>query len=386
MKLDKLKVYSYIYWFLPYLLFLMLLLNSLFDFDFLFSLLVPIPLLTIIVFSFIQYKKLLKKQSNELKIELEKLQIEAKNMESSSALFTPEFLVSFAKKMLFSSEGEVDNNELFVDHLLEKNKRESEAIIIAFQKSYFEKILESLQILLYFIDKEEYELIKFLSIKRKQHFLFWSILQAIVISISLTIGFLFVFARVFLLSSFLFLVIFILNMFLKDIKTVVNKKFQNGLNRYHKNKKIFVDYQINLNLLCNNHRLRSFEQFKQIAVLLKLANSKIDYFKEIIKPYYFYVKKYEIVGFLGIFLGIVTVIIQEILLEISIMLFNFDIINILLFLLLLHAFIINPTIQYRNSLKIDVLSHEKGKKLKENLEHLKISQYIFVKNFKNQNR
>jgi hypothetical protein len=175
-------------------------------------------------------------------------------------------------------------------------------------------------------------------------------------------------------------------MFLKDIKTVVNKKFQNGLNRYHKNKKIFVDYQINLNLLCNNHRLRSFEQFKQIAVLLKLANSKIDYFKEIIKPYYFYVKKYEIVGFLGIFLGIVTVIIQEILLEISIMLFNFDIINILLFLLLLHAFIINPTIQYRNSLKIDVLSHEKGKKLKENLEHLKISQYIFVKNFKNQNR
>lgn len=386
MKLDKLKVYSYIYWFLPYLLFLMLLLNSLFDFDFLFSLLVPIPLLTIIVFSFIQYKKLLKKQSNELKIELEKLQIEAKNMESSSALFTPEFLVSFAKKMLFSSEGEVDNNELFVDHLLEKNKRESEAIITAFQKSYFEKILESLQILLYFIDKEEYELIKFLSIKRKQHFLFWSILQAIVISISLTIGFLFVFARVFLLSSFLFLVIFILNMFLKDIKTVVNKKFQNGLNRYHKNKKIFVDYQINLNLLCNNHRLRSFEQFKQIAVLLKLANSKIDYFKEIIKPYYFYVKKYEIVGFLGIFLGIVTVIIQEILLEISIMLFNFDIINILLFLLLLHAFIINPTIQYRNSLKIDVLSHEKGKKLKENLEHLKISQYIFVKNFKNQNR
>lgn len=380
MKLDKLKIYNYIYWFLPYLLFITLVLNSLFDFGFLFSLLVPIPLLTIIVFSFFQYRKLLKKQNIELKIELEKLQNEAKNMKSSSTLLTPEFVVSFAKKMLFSSEGGMNRNELFIDHLLEKKKQESEAIITAFQKSYFKKILESLQILLYFIDKEEYELIKFLSIKRKQHFLFWSILQAIVISLSLTIGFLFVFARVFLLSSFLFLVIFSLNMLLKDIKTLVNKKFQNGLNRYHKNKKIFVDYQINLNLLCNNHRLRSFDQFKQIAALLKLANSKIDYYKEIIKPYYFYVKKYEIVSLLGIFLGIVTVIIQETLLEISITLFNFDVINIFLFLLLFYAFIINPTIQYRNSLKIDVLSREEGKKLKENLEDLKRLQYIFVKN------
>ena len=380
MKLDKLKVYNYVNWFFPYLTFLALAINSLFDFGFLFLLLVPIPFFTIFLFSFFQYRKLSKKQTNELKIENEKLLKVAKDMKSSHPLITPEFAVSFAKKVLFTSESGVDINELFVDHLLEKKKQESEAIITVFQESYFKKMLESLQILLYFIDKEEHELIKFLSIKRKQHFLFWSILQAIVISFSLALGFLFVFVRFFLLSNFLFLLILILNMFLKDIKNIVNKRFQNGLNRYHKNKKIFVDYQINLNLLCNNHRLRSFEQFNQIASLLKLANSKIDYYKEIIKPYYFYVKKYEIVGFLGIFVVIVIVIIQEILLEISIMLFNFDVINMLLFLLLFYSFIIIPTIQYRKSLKIDVLSHEKGKKLKENLEQLKRLQYFFVKN------
>lgn len=36
--------------------------------------------------------------------------------------------------------------------------------------------------------------------------------------------------------------------------------------------------------------------------------------------------------------------------------------------------------QYRKPLKIDVLSREEGKKLKENLEDLKRLQYIFVKN------
>ena len=383
MKLEKIKLYYYINRITPYLIFLNLSLNSLFNIDLLIYLLTTSLLITIFVISLIQHNKLEKRLKDNLKIDLDKLQNVAKNMESSSSLVTPEFALSFTKELLFSSEDRADINELFLDYLLEKNKQESEVILSDFQKTYFKRMQESLQIFLNFINIEEYKLNKFLFIKKNQYFLFWSIIQVIVISISLVFGFLFAF---FLLSNFFYAIMFILYFLFKDIKLFVNKKFQNGLYRYQKNRKIFIDYQINFNLLCNNHRLHSFKQFEEIASLLKLANNKINYYKGIIKPYYFYVQKYEIVGFLGIIVVIVSVIIKEITIQMPNTLFNFDIVNIFVFLLLFYGFTIIPIRQYRKSTQINILNDEEGKKLKKNLETLKETQYIFIHNSKNLNQ
>lgn len=383
MKLKNVKLYYYIYRVTPYLIFLNLALNSLFNIDPLINLLTTGLLIILFVISLIQYNRLAKKIKNEEEIELDKLQNVAKNMESSSSSITPEFARSFIKEMLFSSKDRADIHKLFLDNLLEKNNQESEAILSNIQKNYFKNMHESLGILLNFINVEEYELIKFLSIKKKQNFLFWSIIQVIVISISLVFGFLYAF---FLLSNFFHAVLFILCFSFKDIKRFVKKKFHNGLNRYQKNRKIFIDYQINFNLLCNNHRLHSFKQFEEIASLLKLANNKINYYKGIIKPYYFYVQKYEIVGFLGIIVVIVSVIIQEIIIQMPSTLFNFDMKSIFFFLLLIYGFIYLPISQYRKSTQINILNDEKGKKLNKNLETLKEMQYLFIHNSKNQNQ
>lgn len=321
----------------------------------------------------------MKKQIKELKLETERFRDKEKRLKSLSPLLTPEIIVDSLKEVIFSSKNEGSNNESLIDYLLEKNKLKMEAIIKLVQKSLLDDILNSLEILLDFVDKEEYELVKFLSTKRKHNFLFWSIFQAIIICLSLIIGFLYAFMSIFLLSSFLYILLILLNKILKDVKNVVNKKFQNGLNRYHKNRKTFKDYQMNLNLLCNNYRLRSSERFKEIELLLKSTNIKIDYYKEIIKPYYFYVQKYEIIGILGIIIGIVTVIVQAFLLQIETSMFYFDIINLVLFLLLFYNFIIMPIRDYKKSLKIEILETKEGKKLKKNFNNFITYQYIILK-------
>jgi len=379
MKLDKVKVLKYTKWFFPYFFLLILALNILYNIEFLFVILISSLLLVIYLFLYIQNNKFMKKQIKELKFETETLRNKARSLKSLSPLVTPEIIVESLKEVIFSSKNEGSSNEPLIDFILEENKQIIEAIIKLFQKTFLEDILNSLEILLDFVDKEEYELIKFLSTKRKHNFLFWSIFQAIIICLSLIFGFLYAFMNIFLLSSFLYILLILLNKILKDVKNVVNKKFQNGLNRYHKNRKIFADYQINLNLVCNNYRLRSFESFKKIEPLLKSTNIKIDYYKNIIKPYYFYVQKYEIVGILGIIIGIVTVIIQAFLLQIQISLFYFGIINLVLYLLLFYNFIIMPIRDYKKSLKIEILETPEGKKLKENLNNFTTYQYIILK-------
>ncbi len=127
--------------------------------------------------------------------------------------------------------------------------------------------------------------------------------------------------------------------------------------------------------------MRSSERFKEIELLLKSINNKIDYYKNIIKPYYFYVQKYEIVGILGIIIGIITVIIQAFLLQIPISMFYFGIMNLVLFLLLFYNFIIMPIRDYKKSLKIEILETQEGKKLKENLNNFMTYQYIILKKF-----
>jgi len=98
MKLKKLKLYYYIYRTTPYLIFLYLALISLFSFDPLPYLLPTGLFITIFVISLIQYNKLAKNLTDYEKIELDKLQNVAKNMESSSSLATPEFYLSFTKE------------------------------------------------------------------------------------------------------------------------------------------------------------------------------------------------------------------------------------------------------------------------------------------------
>ncbi len=383
MKLEKVKLYYYVYRVTPYFIFLNLALNTLINFNFFIYLLITCLLIPIFVLSLIQYNELEKKLKEEVKLELDKLDEAAKNVETSTSLVTPEFALSFTKDYFFSSEDRGDIKEYFLEYLLENKKQESKAILTRFQKSYLTIMHESLEILLDFLNLEEYKLNKFLSIKKKHYFLIWSTVQVIVIIATLVFGFLFAFIQ---LSNFFYATLFILYLLFKDIKIFVKGKFQNGLYRYQKNRKIFNDYQINFNLLCNNHRLQSFKQFEEIAPLLKLANKKINYYKEIIQPYYFYLQKYEIVGFLGILVVIISVIIQEIIHKMPITFFNFDIVNIFFFLLLFYGFIIFPIIYNRKSTQINILADEKGINLKENLETLKVTHYQFIYDSKNQSQ
>ncbi len=383
MKLNKLKLYGNIGKFFPYLMILYFTVSYLFFFESIINLFLLISFLAVFIFSIIQYVKLYKKNTKEIKTELEN---EIKNMKINSTLFTPEFLISYARKIPFTSKRSMDRIKILIAHLFKQKELEREKLVSAFQGKFFEKIKESLQILLYFINIEEYELNKYLSIKRKKHFLFWSISQVIVLSLILIFGFLIAFIELpQFFIFFLFLIILLLFVIFRDIKLVVNKKFQNGLNRYHKNKKIFSEYQISLNLLCNNHYFLSLEQYKDVKSLLNLTNLKINYYKEIIKPYYFYMLKYEIIGFFGILCVIISAIFQEISHQISITLFNFNIITIILFLVFICGFIIIPIILFRKPLKINILIDERGKKLKENLELLKVCQYAFIIINKNQN-
>ena len=204
MKLDKVKVLKYSKWFFPYFFFLILAVNILFNVEFLFLILISSLLLVIYLFLFILYNKSMKKQIKELKFEKKTLRDKARSLKSSP-LVTPEIIVESLKKVIFSSKNEGSSNEPLIDFILEENKQMIEAIIKLFQKRFLEDILNSLEILLDFVDKEEYELIKFLSTKRKHNFLFWSIFQAIIICLSLIFGFLYAFMNIFLLSSFLYI-------------------------------------------------------------------------------------------------------------------------------------------------------------------------------------
>ncbi len=202
MKLDKVKVLKYSKWFFPYFFLLILAVNILFNVEFLFLILISSLLLVIYLSLFILDNKSMKKQIKEIKLETETLHDKVRSLKSRSPLVTPEIIVESLKKVILSSKNEGSNNELLIDFILSENKQKIEAITKLFQKSFSEDILNSLKILLDFVDKEEYELIKFLSTKRKHNFLFWSIFQAIIICLSLIFGFLYAFMNIFLLSSF----------------------------------------------------------------------------------------------------------------------------------------------------------------------------------------
>lgn len=381
-KLYKIQVYRIITKFCLYLFYFLLAISFLFDRLIFF--ITIIPLIMIFAFSGIQYLRLLISFQNEVKIRVNKLKNEIKNRETSST-FSPEFQISFIEKLLFPSESKLNRMEIFIESVFELEEIEREKILSFFQEFFFEKINESLQILLYYVDMEEYELIKFLSIKKKQHFLFWSIIQVIIVSLSLILGFLFAFTKLLPSPNFFIGMIIFFNLLFRDIKTTVNKKFQNGFNRYHKNRKIFIEYLTILNLLCNNHYIRSLNQFKDFIPLLNVTNLKIKNFKEIIKPYYSYIQKYEIIGLLGLLITIIIVFFQDIPNDTPSSLIEFNVPKIILFLLIVYFFIILPIRQYRKLLTINILKDEKGKKLKKNLEYLTESQYTFILASQNSN-
>lgn len=374
MKIKKLYLYGFLSKIMVYLFFIFMII-TLFFFDYI---VMGITGVVLIVLYIIVHKirvKLLKKEIVSLKEMKDEIDVGFKK-----GGITFPFSVKSVINYLELKKSDLKTPELFVEAILGKSKDFNVDLISYFVKVFIEKLKESLEILLNFIDREEYELNKFITNKRKNYYTFWAGLEVVVLLCAIFVLFYSSFlsgkfALIYLFISYLIVIFFV------DINSFINQTFDMGYYRYIQSRKILGHYSKLLNLMCNNSFIYSSEKFNEVTQILTLFNSKFSYYGTAITPNYSYLKKFEVFTVLSVIIPFIIIIFQDIFSSIGAVMLEsiiLIILKLLFIITMLIAWVIEPIRTNRKKFKEEIDYNKLKEKMDKNIEFLNIYHYGFI--------
>lgn len=237
------------------------------------------------------------------------------------------------------------------------------------KEDFYKTLYGTFNQLLILIDNEEIEIGKFLKIKTQKDYKIINLIRSTIISviIILFLAYCFVEFDLVFIGNVLISIYFLFVIYIEN-------HFFYSLSQYQINRKRFISYQQKLNLILNSFYVNKFyKENYENQETFRLINKKINYIADVLKPPWYYIKRYEILAIFSILGNIALYIIQNVDLEIDPKIILESIIALITLCLLLYLY---PRISYYRQKQFLGVRNL----LEEKLNHLNKLQFEFYLN------
>ncbi len=218
---------------------------------------------------------------------------------------------------------------------MKSSDRKKVSEMISSDKAKIKDLIDETVRILYFMsNSEEYDIGRFIGITQKPAYKILIIIK--------------IFLYAWLLFSFIFLPLMGKKDLIVDeiiltiyffIQTFSFQYFGYSLSIYSIKRKRFLKYQKQMILIINNRNIHNLiQQNKELDAQIRLLNQKIDYIIKILKTPLDFLKSYQIIGFLSLIIPLLTFLFQNIILSIDILSYVINLITLVIVFLLLYVF------------------------------------------------
>ena len=334
-----------------------------------------ISILMLILFAIIGYFR--KKEDNRVNKALKEknLSLEKKWEEKRGDI---DFMAIFLND-LSNDNYNIESIENKINFLIKNDYIKRDEILPEIRKIIFDITENLFRDLMIFLDREGYQLNKFIRVKNEKKYLIWLLFEVLVFVIAVVILFNAYFGiHTIILHQFFYIFVFIF----EDIKSKANKTFKKSYSRYIRNKRFINSHQKTINMFLDNSHIRELNNFIDLELNYILLNKRFEFYKTSFTPISEVLKRFEVIGLLGITFTFIMVLFQELLFTIPPIQLNelvIDLILIFLIILIIYYRIISPIrTEYKKS-SLHTLHLDLEKALKSKYKHLDACLFLLNK-------
>jgi len=365
-KIKKSEILNFIVSYFRYVILIVMIILDFVLFDPTLNMIISFSLFLIYIFIIIFTRKEYKKSKEKISKGFLEIKKPLDQLEENDRQGV-EVLINSLWEILEKPDMSYRDTEALIIKFLEKKPSISNTLI-SYAKKNFPQLLDSYILLLNkHLDVEEYELMNFIISQRNEHYILWSLIYSLILTIWFIIISVSTFFSIYPYTTAFFGLNILLTIIIGDIQYIKKKKFRLGYYRYKKNKGFLKFHQKTLNLIWNNQSINIIEYNNDLSKKISKINSRIQNYVNQIKPSYEVLQKYQILTIIGIIItllggftfNLIFLAIKNLSNLIQINIFNFFV-----YILFLYGFFISPILKERK----ESIIYKKLKELEPKLQ------------------